>query len=107
MHQQAVSDELLAMRTIAVKAHENLADALAELSKLKASRSWKLTAPYRWLGAKLKSASPMPKRFIPYESKDLSSRYYQDLHDHNDGYQAITGFSRKKSGCWSADQAPL
>lgn len=88
MHQQAVSDELLAMRAIAVKAHENLADALAELSKLKASRSWKITAPYRWIGAKLKGVSPMPRKLIPYELKDLSSLYYQDLHDNDDGYQA-------------------
>lgn len=85
---QQTGEELAATKTVAINAHTALAEALGELSRLKASRSWKVTAPYRWLGAKMKGIDAEPKKLVPYEGKDLSSRYYQDLHDKDAAYQA-------------------
>lgn len=86
--QQPALEELLATKTVAVNAHTHLADALEELSRLKASRSWKMTAPYRWLGGKMKGLDAEPENIVPYQGKDLSSQYYQDLHEKDEAYQA-------------------
>ncbi len=78
--------EVEVARQVAIKAYTEHARALRELALIRQSRSWRLTAPYRWLARRLKG-EVAPKERSPYEGKDLSSSYYQSLHDRCEGYQ--------------------
>jgi SAM-dependent methyltransferase len=80
-------DELSAAKAMTIQAYSELASVRAELTALKESRSWKMTAPYRWLGARLKTAPKEPVASIHRDARDLSSSYYQNLHDTHPAYQ--------------------
>lgn len=78
--------KIAAAKAMTLRAFSELAQAKAELNALKQSRSWKITTAYRWLGERIKgTAAPISK--TQYDGKDLSSAYYQSLHDTHPAYQ--------------------
>jgi len=73
-------------RQIAINAYTEQAQTLREIALIKQSRSWKVSSPYRWFARKLRGEATRPE-LSRYEGKDLSSSYYQNLHDTLEAYQ--------------------